>query len=152
MFTQTCQTLNMSSELVFYLHTPVLSQVDPKRWRAERDRQSSRGYMVHIVNSAKELDCTLKRWRPNPTRKRAYTFLRSEAPFTRKITMFRATPIRFKSHPWCVKMKLSCDASFKFQELKMWKRRFRARLPSNSQSWRCQNMSSTQQFQCTKCS
>ena len=35
--------------------------------------------------------------------------------------------------------KLSCDASFQFQELKIWKRNFRARLLSNSESWRCEN-------------
>ena len=28
--------------------------------------------------------------------------------------------LTFKSHPWCVKTKLSCDASFNFQNLKMW--------------------------------
>ena len=33
-----------------------------------------------------------------------------------------------------VKRKLSCDASFQVQELKMWKRSFCARLPSNSKS------------------
>ena len=31
-----------------------------------------------------------------------------------------------------LKPKLSCGASFEFQELKTWKRSFRARLPSNS--------------------
>ena len=38
-----------------------------------------------------------------------------------------------------MKAKLSCEASFKFQELKRWKRRFRARLPSNSKRWRDEN-------------
>ena len=38
-----------------------------------------------------------------------------------------------------VKTKLSCEVSFKIQDLKMWKRSFRARYPSNSRSWRCEN-------------
>ena len=38
-----------------------------------------------------------------------------------------------------VKTKLSCETSFQFQQLKMWKRRFCARHPSNSKSWRCEN-------------
>ena len=38
-----------------------------------------------------------------------------------------------------MKTKLLCEASFKFQELKMWKRSFRARLPWNSKSWRREN-------------
>ena len=37
-----------------------------------------------------------------------------------------------------VKTKLLCETSFKFQQLKMWKRSFRARHPSNSNSWRCE--------------
>ena len=36
-------------------------------------------------------------------------------------------------------------------ELKRWKRRWRARLPSNSKSSRSEHSSSMQQFQCTKC-
>ena len=43
--------------------------------------------------------------------------------------------LTFKWHPWCIKTKLSCDASVKFQELKMFNRRFRAMLPSNSMPW-----------------
>ena len=43
--------------------------------------------------------------------------------------------LTFKSHPWFMKTKLSCEASFKFQKWKTWKRSFRARLPSNSKSW-----------------
>ena len=38
-----------------------------------------------------------------------------------------------------MKTKLSCDASVKFQELKMWKWRFRARLLSNFKSARYEN-------------
>ena len=38
-----------------------------------------------------------------------------------------------------MKTKLSCEVSFKFQELKRWKRSFRARRPSNSTSWRDEN-------------
>ena len=38
------------------------------------------------------------------------------------------------------KTKLSCDASVKFHELKMRKRSFPARLPSNFKSWRCMKM------------
>ena len=49
-----------------------------------------------------------------------------------------------------MKTKLSCEASFKFQELKRWKRRFRARLPSTSKRSRSDRISSVQQFQCTE--
>ena len=38
-----------------------------------------------------------------------------------------------------VKTNLSCETSFKVCKLKMWKRTFRARLPSKSESWRCEN-------------
>ena len=38
-----------------------------------------------------------------------------------------------------MKTKLSCEASFKLQKLNVWKRSFRARLPSNSKSWRFEN-------------
>ena len=38
-----------------------------------------------------------------------------------------------------VKTKLSCDASVKFEELKMLKRSFRALVPSNSKNGRCEN-------------
>ena len=79
----------------------------------------------------------------------------AEAPFIRKTTMFRANPTT-QIAPMIreneafvrgllqlpkvegVKTKLSCDASVKFQKLKMWKRSFRARLHSNSNTWRCQ--------------
>ena len=68
-------------------------------------------------------------------------FSAGEAPFTRKTQGF-VQILTIKSHPWCVKTKLSCDASLeiprgedvktkllcdaslKFQELKMWKRSF----------------------------
>ena len=49
-----------------------------------------------------------------------------------------------------MKTKLSCEASFKFQELKRWKRRFDARLPSTSKRSRSDRISSVQQFQCTE--
>ena len=38
-----------------------------------------------------------------------------------------------------VKMKLSCKTALKKWKLKMWKRSFRARQPSKSESWRCEN-------------
>ena len=38
-----------------------------------------------------------------------------------------------------VKAKLSCETSFKFRQLKMWNWSFRARPPSKSESWRCEN-------------
>ena len=38
-----------------------------------------------------------------------------------------------------VKMKLSCKISLKNWHFKMWKRSFRARQPSKSESWRCEN-------------
>ena len=38
-----------------------------------------------------------------------------------------------------VKTKLSCETSLQKWKLKMWKRSFRARLPSQTESWRCEN-------------
>ena len=83
-------------------------------------------------------------------------FSATEPPFTQKNTMFRANPnfqIASMIHeneafvrgilqiPTVeeVKTKLSCEASFEFQQLKRWKRSFRARFPSNSKSWRGEN-------------
>ena len=45
-----------------------------------------------------------------------------------------------------VKFKLWCDASFKFINLKMWKRSFHAMPPSNLKNWRCENKSFVQCF------
>ena len=38
-----------------------------------------------------------------------------------------------------MKMKLSCEAPLKFYSMKRWKRRFRAKHPSNAKSWRDEN-------------
>ena len=38
-----------------------------------------------------------------------------------------------------VKRKLSCETSQKNRKLKMWKRSFRLRRPSKTESWRCEN-------------
>ena len=38
-----------------------------------------------------------------------------------------------------MKMRLLSEATFKFQQLKIWKCCFRARRPLNSKSWRCEN-------------
>ena len=103
-----------------------------------------------LLRAQSELDFTLKRRRPQPSRTRAYFSPQPKLRLPEKTQCF-VQILTFKSHPWCVKTKLSCDASFKFQKLKLWKRSFRARLPWNSKSWRCEHMSSTQQFQCTKC-
>ena len=45
-----------------------------------------------------------------------------------------------------VKAKLWCEASFQFQELKMWNRSFGARRPSNSKSWRGESEALVQDF------
>ena len=66
-------------------------------------------------------------------------FSATEGPFTRKKQNVSRKNLTFKSHPWFMKTKLSCEGSFKFQELKIWKRRFRARPPSNFKSWRFEN-------------
>ena len=54
MFTQTCQTLNMSSELVFFFVSTRLSWA---KWiqkdEEQRETDSSRGYMGYLFNSAK---------------------------------------------------------------------------------------------------
>ena len=38
-----------------------------------------------------------------------------------------------------VKTNLSCETPFRVWKLKMWKRSFRARIPSKSERWRCEN-------------
>ena len=45
-----------------------------------------------------------------------------------------------------VKTKLSCEAFFNFQQLKMWKRSFRARLSPTSNNWRCENEAFVRDF------
>ena len=45
-----------------------------------------------------------------------------------------------------VKTKLSCKTSLKSWKLKMWKQSFRARPPSKSESWRCENEAVLQDF------
>ena len=50
-------------------------------------------------------------------------------PLSRK-NAFRAR-LPSNSNGWSMKTKLSCEASFKFQVHKVWKRSFRARLPSH---------------------
>ena len=45
-----------------------------------------------------------------------------------------------------VKTNLSCKTSCRFCKLKMWKRTFRARRPSKSASWRCENKSFVRDF------
>ena len=92
----------------------------------------------------------------------------AKAPFTRKNTMFRANPNVQIASVMCedeafvrcflqfskvqdLKTKTSCDDSLQFQELKMWKRSFRAMISWHSKSWRCEHTSSTQQLHCAKC-
>ena len=45
-----------------------------------------------------------------------------------------------------VKAKLSCETALKIWTLKMWKRSFRARHPSKSESWRCENETFVRDF------
>ena len=75
----------------------------------------------------------------------------SDAKHNNSITQCFVQILTYKSHPWFMKTKLSCEASFKFQQLKRWKRSFRARFPSNSKRSRSERILSIQQFQCTKC-
>ena len=48
-----------------------------------------------------------------------------------------------------VKTTLSCDASFNFETFKLWIRSFRAMLPSNPKSWRCENEAFVRGFLCS---
>ena len=45
-----------------------------------------------------------------------------------------------------LKTKLACETSFKFQQLKNWKRSIRARLPSDSISWTCEKEAFVRDF------
>ena len=63
---------------------------------------------------------------------------------------FRAM-LRSNSRVVGMERKLSCEASVNFQELKVWKWSFLSTLLSDSNNARCNDMPSTQQFQCTKC-
>ena len=53
MFTQTCQTLNMSSELVFFVSTRLSWAKWIQKDEEQRETDSSRGYMGYMFNSAK---------------------------------------------------------------------------------------------------
>ena len=78
------------------------------------------------------------RRRPQPSRTRAYFSPHPKLRLAEKTQGF-VQILTFKWHRWCIKTELLCDASVKFQELKLRKRSFRAMLPSNSTSWRCEN-------------
>ena len=65
-------------------------------------------------------------------------FSAAEAPVARKIQCF-VQILTFKSHPWFVKTKLLCEASFKFQELKIWTSVFNAAVPIKTVSQDMQN-------------
>ena len=95
-------------------------------------------------------------------------FSATETRLAEKYPMLRRWNLNIAIASKFVKRELSCEASFKFQqlkrwkrscreasfefqELKRWKRSFRARLPSNSKKSRSERISSMQQFQCTKC-
>ena len=69
---------------------------------------------------------------------RTYFFPRPKLRLPEKTQCF-VQILTFKSHPWCIKTKLSCNASVKVQELMIRKRSFRAMLPWNSKSWRCES-------------
>ena len=54
MFTQTCQTLNMSSELVFFVSTRLSWAKWIQKDEEQRETDSSRRYMGYMFNSAKQ--------------------------------------------------------------------------------------------------
>ena len=66
---------------------------------------------------------------PAPVAHASLLFSAPEVPFTRKNAMFRANP-NIQMTSMMYKNEALCDASVKIQELKMWKRSFRAMLPS----------------------
>ena len=62
----------------------------------------------------------------------------SGARFVLQNTAFRALAISQK--------RISCETSLKNWKLKMWKRSFRARLPSKTESWRCEHEAFVRDF------
>ena len=70
------------------------------------------------------------RRRPDPSRTRAYFSLHPKLRLPDKTQCF-VQILTFKWDPWCTKTQLSRDVSVRFYELKLWKQRFRAMLPSH---------------------
>ena len=99
----------------------------------QRKAKITLNHQFHCARSSR-----YARRRPQPSRTRAYFSPHPELRLPEKTQCF-VQILTFKWHPWCIKTLLSCDASVKFQELKLRKRSLRAMLPSNSTSWRCEN-------------
>ena len=67
-----------------------------------------------LLRAQSENISTLKGSRLRP-HAREPTFLRSRSSVYPKKTQCFVQILTFKSHPWCIKTKLSCDASVNFQ-------------------------------------
>ena len=83
---------------------------------------------AYLLFSAPEAPFPLKNTRANPN-------IQITSMICEKEALVRAFKLQELNY---MKAKLSCEVPFKFQELKVWKRSFRARLPSISKSWRCE--------------
>ena len=92
-----------------------------------------------LLRAQSEVDFTLKRRRLRPSRSRAYFSPHRKLRLPEKTQCF-VQILTFKSHPWCVKTKLLCEATFKFEELKLWAHVFNATVPMQKV---CQHMQNT---------
>ena len=104
----------------------------------ERREEDTWNHQFLYARISKQIRPTSKRRCPQASRKRAYF------PPQRKLRLPKKTRcvvqiLTNKSHPKFEGTKLSGEASFKCQELKIRKQSFRARHPSNSKSSRCEN-------------
>ena len=114
----------------------------PERWRCENEafvRDSPQILQAEDVKTNLSFEtslkvCKLKMWkRTFPARhpSKSASWRCENAPFVRDF------PQSLKAED--VKTNLSCETPFKVWKLKMWKRSFRARIPSKSERWRCEN-------------
>ena len=73
------------------------------------------------------------------TRRARILFSAAEAPFIRKTQCFLQI-LTFKWHPWCIRTKLSCEASVKLQELRYENEAFVRCFRQISRIRRCENV------------
>ena len=111
-------------------------------WRCENEafvRNSPQKVKVEDVKTKLSCETTLKKWKLK-TWKRSFRARHPSKTDTSRCeneAFVRDNPQKVKVED--VKTKLSCETSLKNWHFKMWKRSFRARQPSKSESWRCEN-------------
>ena len=112
-------------------------------WRCENEafmRDFLQKVKVEDVKMKLSCETPLKIWKWKMWKR----LFRARLPSNLKVQVAKmklSCETSFKIWKWTeyVRTKLSCETSLKMWLLKMWKQSFRARPPSKSESWRCEN-------------